>query len=140
VRGPRPLARQLHAWLRDRQPEPAAPLFPNLTGGRMSTDAVERLLAKHVRVATQRCPSMATKKITPHTLRHTCAMNLLRAGIDTSSIALWLGHANTQPTQAYLPADLAIKEQALALAAPPEIVGRQRYRPPDRLLDFLEFL
>ncbi len=136
----KPLARQLHAWLRDRQAEPAAPLFPSLNGGRMSTDAVERLLAKHLAVAAQRCPSLATKTITPHTLRHTCAMNLLRAGVDTSSIALWLGHANTQPTQAYLHADLTIKEQALALAAPPEITGRRRYRPPDRLLNFLDSL
>jgi integrase/recombinase XerD len=139
VRGPRPLARQLHAWLRDRQPEPAAPLFPNLTGGRMSTDAVERLLAKHVRVATQRCPSMATKKITPHTLRHTCAMNLLHAGVDPSSIALWLGHATSRSTQPYLHADMKLKERALARVAPTVTTG-PRYRPPDRLLAFLEGL
>ena len=136
----RPLARQLHTWLRDRQAPPTDPLFPSLNGQRMSTDAVERLLTKHLTVAARRCPSLATKKVTPHTLRHTCAMNLLHAGIDTSTIALWLGHANTQATQTYLHADLTIKEQALALAAPPEIAGQPRYRPPDQLLAFLESL
>lgn len=136
----KPLARQLQAWLRDRHADASAPLFPSLTGRPLSTDAVERLLAKHVAAAARRCPTLATKHVTPHTLRHTCAMNLLRAGIDTSSIALWLGHANTQATQAYLHADLAIKERALDLAAPPEITGRRRYRPPDRLLAFLENL
>lgn len=64
----------------------------------------------------------------------------MRAGLDTSSIALWLGHANTQATQAYLHADLQLKEQALALAAPPGVAGRQRYRPSDPLLAFLESL
>jgi integrase/recombinase XerD len=134
------LARQLRTWLTDRQATPADPLFPTVNGRRMSTDAVERALAKNVAVASRCCPSLTTKKVTPHTLRHTCAMNLLRVGLDTSSIALWLGHANTQPTQAYLHADLAIKEQTLALAAPPEITGHRRYRPPDRLLSFLEGL
>lgn len=136
----KPLARQLRSWLDDRQVEPIKPLFPSQNGGRMSSDAVDRLLAKHVAAATPRCPSLATKQVTPHTLRHTCAMNLLRAGLDTSSIALWLGHANTQATQAYLHANLLIEEQTLALASPPETAGRRRYRPPDRLLSFLESL
>jgi integrase/recombinase XerD len=136
----KPLAGQLRAWLQQRQPTPADPLFPSLTGTRMSTDAVERLLTKHVTVATCDCPSLANKNVTPHTLRHTCAMNLHHAGIDTSSIALWLGHATTQSTQTYLHADLKLKEEALALAAPPEIRATHRYRPPDRLLAFLESL
>lgn len=75
----KPLARQLHAWLQHRQASPTDPLFPNLRGGRMSTDAVERLLTKHVAAATSGCPSLKIKNVTTHTLRHTCAMNLLRA-------------------------------------------------------------
>ena len=79
------------------------------------------------------------KRVSPHTLRHTAAMTLLRAGVDTSTIALWLGHAGTKATQVYLHADLALKEAALARTAPPA-VGRARYHPPDQLLAFLESL
>lgn len=132
-------ARLLADWLHERGANPGDPLFATRAGGRLSTDAVADLLAKHVAVAAVTCPTLATKNITPHTLRHSCAMNLLQAGIDTSSIALWLGHATTRSTQAYLHADLTIKEQALARTAPPEATGR-RYRPPDRLLAFLETL
>jgi len=138
----KPLARQLGRWLTDRRAAAHDPLFPTMHGNRLSSDAVQRLLAKHLAVAAGNCPSLTTKHVTPHTLRHSCAMNLLQAGIDTSSISLWLGHANTRSTQAYLHADLTIKERALALTAPPEGSSRpaKRYRPPDRLLAFLEAL
>lgn len=89
--------------------------------------------------ATRRCPSLTTKHITPHTLRHTAAMDLLQAGVDTSVIALWLGHASTRSTQPYLHADLTIKEQALARTAP-HPAARHRYQPSDPLLAFLESL
>ena len=134
-----PTARIVSDWLTERHATPTDPLFPNRAGGPLSSDAVADLLAKHVATATDRCPSLKTKRVSPHTLRHTCAMTLLHAGVDTSTIALWLGHAGTKATQAYLHADLALKEAALARTAPPEI-NRERYRPPDDLLDFLEHL
>ncbi|HEX2809164.1 MAG TPA: tyrosine-type recombinase/integrase, partial [Kineosporiaceae bacterium] len=113
----RPTARLLAGWLRERAGQPTDPLFPARTGGRLSTDAISDLLAKHVASAARRCPSLTAKHVTPHTLRHTCAMNLLQAGVDTATIALWLGHAGTKATQIYLHADLAVKEAALARTA-----------------------
>ena len=135
----RPTARVVRDWLTERHGEPTDPLFPNRAGGRLSADAVADLLAKHLATAADRCPSLKAKRVSPHTLRHTAAMTLLRAGVDTSTIALWLGHAGTKATQVYLHADLALKEAALARTAPPT-VGRVRYQPPDQLLAFLESL
>ena len=135
----RPTARVVQDWLTERHGEPTDPLFPNRAGGRLSPDAVADLLAKHLTTAADRCPSLKAKRVSPHTLRHTAAMTLLRAGVDTSTIALWLGHAGTKATQVYLHADLALKEAALARTAPPA-VGRARYQPPDQLLAFLESL
>jgi integrase/recombinase XerD len=133
------VARVVGDWLKEHHGEPADPLFPSRTGGRLSADSVADLLIKHVTTAAHRCPSLNGKKVTPHTLRHTSAMNLLQAGLDTSTIALWLGHAGTKATQVYLHADLALKEAALARTAPPT-ARRARYRPPDHLLAFLEAL
>ena len=105
----------------------------------MSRDAVERLVRKHLAAARKVCPSLNGRNITPHSLRHSAAMNLLRCGVDRSVIALWLGHESMETTQIYLHADMRLKEQALArtndshLAAP-------RYRPKDDLLAFLEGL
>jgi len=133
------VTRVLEAWLRERPLEPDTPVFPNSRGGRMSEDAVERLVARHVAAARQRCPSLASKRITPHTLRHTAAMQLLQKGVDRSVIALWLGHESIETTQIYLHADLRLKEKALARTAS----SRQapgRYRPGDALLTFLEGL
>ena len=135
----RATARIVADWLSERNDKPAGPLFPSRTGGKLSTDAVTDLLARHVTAAARQCPSLGAKKVTPHTLRHTAAMNLLHAGVDTSTIALWLGHAGTKATQVYLHADLALKETALARTCPPG-TGRVRYQPPDRLLAFLESL
>jgi len=133
-------ARLLRTWVTERNGQPDDALFPAREGGHLSTDAVARLLDKHLATARLRCPSLRTKRVTPHVLRHTAAMSLLQAGVDTSVIALWLGHANTQATQVYLHADLDMKERALARTAPPEAGGRGRYRPPDPLLAFLEAL
>jgi site-specific recombinase XerD len=135
----KPTAKQLLGWLEQRDARPSEPVFPARTGGHLSTDAVARLLHQHVTAATAACPSLAIKTISPHTLRHTCAMNLLHAGIDSSSIALWLGHANTRSTQAYLHADMQMKEAALATTAPPDAKAH-RYKPSDELLAFLEGL
>ena len=102
-------------------------------------DAVEARIAVHKATAGQRCPFLAAKKLTPHTLRHTAAMTLLREGIDVAVIALWLGHADIRSTDAYIHADMSIKERALARVTPLS-AKPGRYRPPDSLLAFLETL
>jgi integrase/recombinase XerD len=127
----------LSVWLAERAGYPDQPLFPTRTGRALSRDAIERRLATHAAIATAICSTLATKKITPHVLRHTAAMRLLHAGVDTSVIALWLGHEQVETTQIYLHADMALKEAALARTAPPN-TPPGRYRPPDRLLAFLE--
>jgi integrase/recombinase XerD len=105
----------------------------------LSPDGIEYILAKYVATARQRCPSLEKKRITPHVLRHTAAMELLQNGVDRSVIALWLGHESMETTQIYLHADLALKEKALAKSAPLGIKLR-RYRPTDKLLAFLKGL
>lgn len=135
----RDVARVLEAWLRECHLGVDAPVFPSSRGGRMSDDAVERLVAKHVAAARRCCPSLGSKRVTPHTLRHTAAMRLLQAGVDRSVIALWLGHESIETTQMYLHADLQLKEKALARTAySARAVGR--FRPGDVLLRFLEGL
>lgn len=129
----------LRAWLRERKARPTDPLFPTVRGGQLSRDAVEDLLAKHVSNASLRCPSLKHKRISPHVLRHSAAMDLLHHGVDRSVIALWLGHESVETTQIYLHADLQLKEAALARTAPVN-VGVGRYRPADRLMAFLKSL
>ena len=128
----------LRTWL-DEHSDPATPLFPTSRRTPLSRDAVGRLVTRHTITARSSCPSLKTKNVTPHVLRHTCAMQLLHAGIDSSVIALWLGHESPKTTQIYLHADLALKEQALARTTPPDVtIGR--YTPPDTVLAFLESL
>ena len=138
-----PLTRQtvavLKVWMRERAGMPADPLFPTRTGNHLSRDALERRLAKHLDTARERCPTLRSKPVSMHILRHTSAMMLLSAGVDTSTIALWLGHEQERTTHIYLHADLAIKQKALDRATPPD-ARPGRYRPPDRLLAFLENL
>ncbi|MDQ6909167.1 MAG: site-specific integrase [Actinomycetota bacterium] len=130
----------LRAWLAERDGAATDSLFPGPKGGRLSRDAVRRLVERHVATAELSCPSLAAKDVTPHTLRHSCAMNLLRHGVDTATIALWLGHEDVRTTYGvYLHADLGLKEKALAKTAPPG-TRPGRYRPPDQLLAFLEAL
>jgi site-specific recombinase XerD len=133
------VVRVLKTWLAELGPAPDIPLFPTQAGGRLSRDAAERLVAKHAATAEAACPTIKEKNVTPHTLRHTAAMSLLRAGVDTSVIALWLGHEDAETTQVYLHADMTIKEQALARVQQPG-TSPGRYRPPDRLLTFLDNL
>jgi len=132
-------AEVLAAWLGERPGEPGDPLFPSRSGTPMSRDAVERRLAKHAAAAALAQPSLKGKKISPHVLRHTAAMRLLAAGVDTTVIALWLGHESVATTQVYIHADLAIKEKALARTAPLDVPAG-RYQPPDSLVAFLESL
>jgi integrase/recombinase XerD len=105
----------------------------------MSRDAVEKRVHKHVNKAAGCCPSIARKRVSPHVLRHTRAVRMLEAGVDSAVIALWLGHESVETTHVYLAADLSAKERALAKTAPSPAAVR-RYRPPDRLLAFLSGL
>jgi site-specific recombinase XerD len=129
----------LRAWLRERAGHPGDPLFPTRTGRRLSRDAVALRVSTHAATAAQRCPSLLGKRIHPHVLRHSCAMSLLQAGVDTAVIALWLGHAGVRSTDAYIHADITIKERALALTTP-AAAKPGRYRPTDKMLAFLESL
>ena len=129
----------LGVWTIERAGRWDEPLFPTRTGRRLSPDAVERLVHKHAVTAASRCPSLRPEKLHPHVLRHSCAMSLLQAGVDTSVIALWLGHADIRSTQAYLHADMTIKQRALERTTPAS-VAPGRYRPGDALLAFLEAL
>jgi integrase len=132
-----PVQHILRTWLAERQPD--EPVFATRSGRRLSPDAIQRRLTLHAANAAARCPSLNARTLSPHVLRHTSAMNLLHAGVDSTVIALWLGHADVRSTNAYLHADLAIKERALARLAP---IGATalRYRPTDKLLAFLEAL
>jgi integrase/recombinase XerD len=130
----------LRVWLEERGGTPEDPLFPGPTGRRLSRDAIRRLVERHVEKAAVSRPSLSTKEVTPHTLRHSCAMNLLRYGVDPATIALWLGHEDVRTTYGvYLHADLGLKEKALARTAPPK-TRPGRYRPTDTLVAFLEAL
>ncbi len=129
----------LRVWLAERAGGPADPLFPTRRGTFLSRDAVEHRLTTYAALAASRCPSLHAKRITPHVLRHTAAMRLLHAGVDTSVIALWLGHEQVDTTQIYLHADLTLKERALARTTPPNSMPG-RYRPRDPILAFLEAL
>ena len=129
----------LRSWLRARAGAPPDPAFPNARGGPLSRDGVEDLLAKHLAIARTRCPSLKSKRVSPHVLRHSTAMDLLQRGIDRSVIALWLGHESVETTQMYLDANLELKEKILAKTTPFD-VRPGRYRPDDRVLAFLKSL
>ena len=130
----------LRAWLR-ANPEfmSVAPLLPNRNGGEMTRANVTLRLALAVQHATETQLTLAKRKVSPHTIRHTTATHLLQAGVDISVIALWLGHESPATTHYYVEADLTMKERALAKLHEPD-VKIQRYRAPDSLLDFLKTL
>ena len=130
----------LQSWLREPARRGATSLFPNVHGGRLSPDSVQSLLSKYVVVARGTCPSLKSKRVSPHVLRHSAAMELLQAGVDCSVIALWLGHESVETTQTYLHAHLALKEAALAKLTPYERRKASRFRANDRLLAFLDAL
>jgi site-specific recombinase XerD len=127
------------AWVREPLRAPDQPLFPNARGGRLSAHGVHYLLAKHVAAATDVCPTLKHKRVSPHVLRHTTAMDLLQEGAEQSVIALWLGHESIETTQIYLDANLELKQRVLEMVTP--LNGKPgRYRPDDRLLAFLKSL
>ena len=127
------------AWLCELNGQPKDPVFPSIRGGPLSRDAVERLVARHCKAALSHCPSLSHKKVTPHVLRHTAAMELLHHGVDRSVIALWLGHESVETTQMYLHADMRLKRKALSRITPLGIKP-SLYKPDDELLAFLEDL
>jgi site-specific recombinase XerD len=129
----------LDVWLRERKGRVEDPLFPTVRGAKLSRDALERLVQKHALSAARSCPSLMEKRVSPHVLRHSTAMELLHHGVDQSVIALWLGHESVETTQVYIHADLRLKEKALARVAAPD-TPPGRYRPDDALLAFLESL
>jgi site-specific recombinase XerD len=129
----------LRVWIAERGNHSDQPLFPTRTGRRLSVDAVERLVRLHASTAARTCPTIHPKQLHPHVLRHSCAMSLLQAGVDTAVIALWLGHADLRSTSIYLHADMTIKQRALD-ATTPSFATPGRYRPGDKLLAFLESL
>jgi site-specific recombinase XerD len=139
-----PLTRQtrgvLKNWLNEPKKVNTEMLFPNARGGRFSGDGVRYILAKHIAIASKTCPSLLKKKVTPHVLRHTTAMELLQAGADRAAIALWLGHESVETTQVYLHANLALKEEILAKTKSPNGIKPGHYKPDDRLLAFLKSL
>jgi site-specific recombinase XerD len=130
----------IHTWLTENPGPAAMPVFTARgTTRKMTTDAVAQRLKLHAATAARTCPTLASKNLTPHILRHTCAMRMLASGIDATTIALWLGHESPDSTRAYLHADLQIKQRALDRTAPPH-TRHGRYHPPDKLLAFLEAL
>ena len=140
-----PLSRQtrrvLRVWVHELAGQPASPLFPSRRGQQLTRGAIWRLVIKHTTTARERCPSLETKTITPHVLRHTAAMRLLQAPtpVDVATIALWLGHETLDTTNKYIHADMELKRRALDRLTPPNSKPG-RYRPPDPLLAFLESL
>jgi integrase/recombinase XerD len=135
----REVAVALGSWLAECGGGPEAAIFPSCRGGFLSADALQRLVARHVATASAKCSSLAGRSITPHTLRHTTAMGLLRRGVDQTVIALWLGHESAETTQVYLHADMRLKERALSHSDPSGALPL-RFRPPDPLLAFLQSL
>jgi site-specific recombinase XerD len=138
-----PLTKQtvavMKTWLKERGGSNDDVVFPNARGSQLSPDGVQYLLKKHVKKARKICPTLKDKRISPHVLRHTAAMELLQAGVDHSVIALWLGHESADTTMIYLQADLALKEKVVAKTKP-HSVKAGRYRPGDKLLQFLDEL
>jgi integrase/recombinase XerD len=135
----REIADVMVSWTCELNGQPTDPVFPSIRGGFLSRDAIERIVARHCKTAQSHCPSLHHKKVTPHVLRHTAAMELLHHGVDRSVIALWLGHESVETTQMYLHADMRLKRKALSKITPLG-VKPSIYKPDDELLAFLEDL
>jgi integrase/recombinase XerD len=132
-------AKVLRDWLAERSGAATDPVFVSNRNQRLSRDAVEQIVRTHVIVAAGKCPSFKKKRVTPHVLRHSAAMQLLQNGVDRTVIALWLGHESVETTQMYIHADIQLKEKAMARTQPVKATPG-RYRPDDKLLAFLEAL
>jgi site-specific recombinase XerD len=123
----------VRAWLAVRGETRAPELFVNARGGALTRDGFEYILTKHVAAAATKCPTLASKTVSPHVLRHTCAMTLLQATGDLRKVSLWLGHSDMKTTQMYLRADPTEKLDA-ASAVTPLSLKRGRFRAPDKLI------
>jgi site-specific recombinase XerD len=135
----KPMVKILKAWVSENTFGQSDPVFPSINGGIMSGDAIQYLVGKHVATASRNCASLTRKRVSPHVLRHTAAMQLLEAGVDHAMIALWLGHESIETTQIYLEASLSLKEKLLDSLVP-IAAKRGRYTADDRLLGFLRTL
>lgn len=136
----RPTVAALKAWLAENPGGSDAALFTARgTGCPLSSDAVAQRIGLHATAAATTCPTLATKNVTPHVLRHTCAMRMLAAGVGMAGVSLFLGHESLASTRPYIHADLELKQRALDRTAPPK-TKKGRYRPTDELLAFLEAL
>jgi site-specific recombinase XerD len=129
----------LRIWLRERDGDPDAPLFPSTRGSFLGRDGVEYLLRKHLPAARDRCASLKTKRVTAHSLRHSAAMEWLHHGVDRAVIALLLGHESAETTDVYLQASMKLKERAVAKTTSKTLSSR-RFKPDDALLAFLKSL
>jgi site-specific recombinase XerD len=129
----------LRRWITANHLRQEQPLFPNARGAAMTRSGVEKRLQEAVRKAGDVCPSLKTKRVSPHTLRHTTAMHLLQSGVDITVIAMWLGHESIETTHLYVTTNLELKEKALETLQPPS-GGNFRFQPDDELLRFLKSL
>lgn len=131
---------EVRAWLRlNPQLRGQTPLLPNRDGHAMTRCNAAQRLALAVEFATAKQPSLAGKRISPHTVRHSTAMHLLQSGVPFNVIALWLGHENVNTTHQYVEADLTMKEKALGNIEEPD-TKLKRFRASDSLMMFLEAL
>jgi len=135
----RTTAAEIRRWLPRIDGRPDQPLFPGWSGARMTRPAVTARLRLAVKSAAVACPQLTQPRVSPHTIPHSTAMHMLQAGVDITLIALWLGHENPATTHMYVEADLATKERALN-AVQPSRTKQTRYRPTDRVLQFLRTL
>jgi len=129
----------LKSWLTECKLNENNLLFTNARGGNLSRDGFRYILNKHVEQASENCPSLKRKRISPHSLRHTAAMQLLHAGVDSMIIAIWLGHESIETTHTYVKADMKMKELALSRTNEPTSKPF-RYKPDDALMEFLKGL
>ena len=127
------VAASLRAWLSIRGDVSVPELFVNACGQHLTRSGFKHIIAKHIPAAVQRCPSLKTKRVSPHVCRHTCALNTLQATGDIRKVALWLGHESIQSTEAYLRADPSQKREMLEAVLPPSL-RRGRFRPADKLI------
>lgn len=126
-------AKDIRAWRDVRGSSPAAECFLNARDGPMTRSGFEYVLRKHVAMATAKCPSLEAKRVSPHVLRHTCAMSILEATGDIRKVSLWLGHADISTTQIYLRADPNEKLSIVELLVPPKL-RRGRFKASDTLI------
>jgi site-specific recombinase XerD len=129
----------IKAWLNENKSNNENLVFTNARKGKLSRDGFRYILKKYIRIASDSCVTLKRKRISPHSLRHTAAMQLLEAGVDTMIIAIWLGHESIESTQIYIKANLKMKENALNKTKDPKTKSL-RYKPNDSLMRFLKSL